>query len=106
MTTSVRLYRDRDRRSASPADCSATPRRRRIRVSRRATTISSGWPGCSKTPGYRQRFTVRPLEWYLEPLGWPERNAAYLAGATQLFFDAAKSALDAAGVVRPTSIRS
>ena len=48
--------------------------------------------------GIRQRFTVRPLEWYLEPLGWPERNAAYLEGATQLFFDAAQKALDAAGV--------
>ena len=48
--------------------------------------------------GIRQRFTVRPLEWYLEPLGWPERNAAYLEGASQLFFDAAKRALDAAGV--------
>ncbi len=48
--------------------------------------------------GIRQRFTVRPLEWYLEPLDWPARNAAYLAGATQLFFDAAKNALDAAGL--------
>ena len=48
--------------------------------------------------GIRQRFTVRPLEWYLEPLGWPERNAAYLEGAAELFFDAAKGALDAAGV--------
>jgi alkylresorcinol/alkylpyrone synthase len=51
-----------------------------------------------ETSGIRQRFTVRPLEWYFEPLGWPERNAAYLEGATQLFFDAAKGALDAAGV--------
>lgn len=51
-----------------------------------------------ESSGIRQRFTVRPLEWYLEPLGWPERNAAYLEGATQLFFDAAKKALDAAGV--------
>ena len=48
--------------------------------------------------GIRQRFTVRPLEWYLEPLGWPERNAAYLEGAAQLFFDAAKETLDVAGV--------
>ena len=48
--------------------------------------------------GIRQRFTVRPLEWYLEPLGWPERNAAYLEGAAELFFDAAKGALDGAGV--------
>jgi alkylresorcinol/alkylpyrone synthase len=51
-----------------------------------------------ESSGIRQRFTVRPLEWYLEPLGWPERNAAYLEGASQLFFDAAQKALDHAGV--------
>lgn len=49
--------------------------------------------------GIRRRHTVRPLEWYFEPLGWAERNAAYLDGATELFVDAASKALDAAGVV-------
>jgi hypothetical protein len=39
-----------------------------------------------------------PLEWYLEPLGWPERNAAYLEGAGQLFVDAATKALRDAGI--------
>ena len=48
--------------------------------------------------GIRRRYTVQPLEWYFEPLGWPERNKAYLSGATALFVDAAKKALDAAGL--------
>lgn len=49
------------------------------------------------TAGIEQRFTVRPLDWYLTDLGWPERNAAYLDGAQDLFVDAATRALAAAG---------
>jgi alkylresorcinol/alkylpyrone synthase len=41
---------------------------------------------------------VRPLEWYFEPLGWPQRSAAYLEAACQLFIDAATKALDNAGL--------
>lgn len=41
---------------------------------------------------------VRPIEWYFEPLGWPERSKAYLEGAVELFIDAATKALDAAGI--------
>ncbi len=48
--------------------------------------------------GILRRYAVRPLEWYFEPLGWPERNQAYLDGATQLFIDAASKALDVAGL--------
>ncbi len=51
-----------------------------------------------ESSGIRQRYAVRPLDWYLEPLGWPERTAAYLEGACQLFVDAATQALDAAGL--------
>ena len=51
-----------------------------------------------ETAGIRSRYAVRPLEWYLEPMGWPERNAAYLDGASQLFLDAATRALEAAGI--------
>ncbi len=51
-----------------------------------------------ETAGIRTRYAVRPLEWYLEPMGWPERNAAYLDGACQLFEDAATGALEAAGI--------
>ena len=51
-----------------------------------------------KSSGIRQRYAVRPIEWYLQALGWPERIKAYLDGACQLFVDAATKALDAAGV--------
>lgn len=52
-----------------------------------------------ETSGIRQRYAVRPLEWYFGPLGWPERSAAYLQGGVDLFVDAATRALDAAGIL-------
>jgi alkylresorcinol/alkylpyrone synthase len=48
--------------------------------------------------GIRRRYAVRPLEWYLEPLGWPARNTAYLEGACRLFVDVANKALRDAGI--------
>jgi alkylresorcinol/alkylpyrone synthase len=51
-----------------------------------------------ETSGILRRYAVRPLDWYFEPLGWPERNEAYLDGAVELFIDVATKALDAAGV--------
>jgi alkylresorcinol/alkylpyrone synthase len=51
-----------------------------------------------ETSGILWRHAVRPIDWYFEPLGWPERNAAYLDGATALFVAAATKALDAAGM--------
>ena len=51
-----------------------------------------------ETSGIIQRYAVRPLEWYFEPLGWPERSAAYTAGAVALFEDVANKALAAAGL--------
>jgi alkylresorcinol/alkylpyrone synthase len=51
-----------------------------------------------KTSGIRQRYAVRPIEWYFEPLGWPERTKAYLDGACDLFVNAATKALNAAGI--------
>jgi len=51
-----------------------------------------------ESSGIRTRYGVRPIEWYLEPMGWPERSAAYIEGACQLFIDAAQSALDKAGL--------
>jgi alkylresorcinol/alkylpyrone synthase len=48
--------------------------------------------------GIRTRRTARPLEWYQENQGWPERNAAYLQAAGELFADAADKALAAAGL--------
>ncbi len=51
-----------------------------------------------ESSGIRRRYAVRPLEWYFEPLGWPERSEAYLDGAVQLFIDAATKALDSAEI--------
>src|SRR4051794_8780099 len=31
--------------------------------------------------GIIKRHAVKPFDWYLEPRGWPERTAAFLAGA-------------------------
>lgn len=50
------------------------------------------------TTGIRQRQLVMPVDWYLEPRGWPERTAAYLDGAVDLFVAAATQALDEAGL--------
>jgi alkylresorcinol/alkylpyrone synthase len=48
--------------------------------------------------GIDTRQSVKPLEWYLTPHGWPERTAAYLEGADALFAAAAESALLQAGL--------
>jgi alkylresorcinol/alkylpyrone synthase len=55
------------------------------------------------TAGIRQRYGVRPISWYLEPRGWPERTEAYLDGAGELFEAAARAALDQAGL-RPEQV--
>jgi alkylresorcinol/alkylpyrone synthase len=54
--------------------------------------------GVFMTSGIRRRRAVRPLEWYLQPLGWPERSEAYVEGACKLFVAAARQALDNAGL--------
>jgi alkylresorcinol/alkylpyrone synthase len=51
-----------------------------------------------ESAGIKRRYAVRPLDWYFEKLGWPERSAAYLDGAVELFIDAARRALNAAGI--------
>ena len=56
-----------------------------------------------ESSGILRRYAVRPLEWYFEKLGWPERSAAYLEGGLELFIDAATKAMNAAGV-RPAEI--
>jgi alkylresorcinol/alkylpyrone synthase len=48
------------------------------------------------TAGIRARQVVRPMEWYLQPVGWPERTEAYLEGAVELFMAAASKALNEA----------
>jgi alkylresorcinol/alkylpyrone synthase len=49
-----------------------------------------------RTTGIRTRRSVRPIDWFSEPRGWPERTAAYLEGAEALFVDCATKALEAA----------
>lgn len=51
-----------------------------------------------ETAGVIQRYAVRPLEWYLEPHGWPDRTEVYLQSAADLFEEAARKALAAAGL--------
>jgi alkylresorcinol/alkylpyrone synthase len=51
-----------------------------------------------ESSGIRQRHLARPLEWYLQPLGWSERTEAYLESGSQLFVDAAQRALAQAGL--------
>ena len=41
---------------------------------------------------------VRPLAWYAEPHGWPERNLVYLEGAEALYVEVAETALAQAGL--------
>jgi alkylresorcinol/alkylpyrone synthase len=50
-----------------------------------------------KTSGIEHRQLVQPLDWYRSNPGWPERSAAYFAGATDLFVTAAECALAEAG---------
>ena len=51
-----------------------------------------------KSSGIRQRHAVQPIDWYLAPLGWPERTSAYLEGACRLFVDAANNEIGRAHV--------
>lgn len=48
--------------------------------------------------GVDSRSIAMPLDWYLEPRGWDERNKAYVDVASQLFAQAASNALAAADV--------
>jgi alkylresorcinol/alkylpyrone synthase len=54
--------------------------------------------GVFAATGIEQRYSVRPVPWFLEAHGWKDRTAAYLEGATQLFADVAQRALDRAGL--------
>lgn len=43
--------------------------------------------------GIATRHSCVPLEWYLEPHGWRERNALYIENAIELLCDAGRNAL-------------
>ncbi len=49
-----------------------------------------------ETSGIERRYSVVPIEWFDVPHGWKERTDRYLEGATDLFADAALSALERA----------
>ncbi|TPW29290.1 type III polyketide synthase [Pararhizobium mangrovi] len=51
-----------------------------------------------ETAGIDQRHLARPVEWYLRPRDWAERNGAYVETARDLFVAAAERALARAGV--------
>ncbi|WP_131114436.1 type III polyketide synthase [Lichenihabitans psoromatis] len=51
-----------------------------------------------ETSGIVTRHAVRPMEWYAQPLGWPERTAAFIEGGEALFIEAATKALAAANL--------
>ncbi len=48
--------------------------------------------------GVETRHSCVPLDWYLEPHGWPERTRLYEENATTLLVDAGRACLDHAGV--------
>src|SRR3954470_12265989 len=54
--------------------------------------------GIFANSGILKRHGVQPLEWYLEPRGWPERTQAYFEGAEALFVESAELALARAGL--------
>src|SRR5215510_12991434 len=43
--------------------------------------------------GIRCRYGAKPMEWYLERRGWPERTLAFLEGAEALFLEVARKAI-------------
>jgi alkylresorcinol/alkylpyrone synthase len=48
--------------------------------------------------GIRLRQSVKPYSWFRQEQGWPERTAAYIEGATDLFRRAATAALAQADI--------
>lgn len=54
--------------------------------------------GIYRNTGIETRHSVVPLDWYLEPHGFAERNALFLRHATQLAAEAASAALAKAGL--------
>jgi alkylresorcinol/alkylpyrone synthase len=54
-----------------------------------------------KTAGIRTRQSAMPVEWYLQPRGWPERTAEYVRVGVDLFVQAASAALDEAALTGP-----
>ncbi len=49
-----------------------------------------------ETTGIERRYSVRPVPWFSQDHGWPDRTEAYVAGASELFERVTRQALDAA----------
>ena len=54
--------------------------------------------GVFDNAGIASRHIVAPADWYGHPRGWAERNQLYLEAAEQLFEEAARKAIAAAGL--------
>jgi alkylresorcinol/alkylpyrone synthase len=54
--------------------------------------------GVFDNAGIARRHIVAPQDWYMSGHGWHDRNAVYLEAAEQLFVDAAKAAIEKAGL--------
>jgi len=50
------------------------------------------------TTGIRRRYSCVPIEWYYDEQRWPSRNDVYLEAAQALLEQAARAALDRAGI--------
>ncbi len=48
--------------------------------------------------GIQRRYSCVPLDWYLEPVGWQERNRLYLDNALELIESTAGGCLERAGL--------
>ena len=54
--------------------------------------------GVFDNAGIARRHIVAPADWYMSSHGWHDRNALYLEATEQLFIDAAKAAIERAGI--------
>ena len=54
--------------------------------------------GVFDNAGIERRHLVAPIDWYLEPHGWADRNALYLNAAEALFAEVAANAVARAGL--------
>ncbi len=59
--------------------------------------------GVFASNGIARRYSVCPIEWFSSPHGWPERTAAYLTGACDLYRTVVEKAL-AAAHLQPSDI--
>ncbi len=55
--------------------------------------------GVFDNAGIARRHIVAPQDWYLKGHGWKDRNAVYLEASESLFVEAARKAIDQAGLM-------